>query len=78
MMPFMKMIGLALGASEQIVASFTTSAGEQVSATFTISEAGDVTVGNPEPDIFTGSNLSVDEVRRIVAAVIAFEHAART
>ena len=72
----MKLTALAVDASGRIRATLTTGEDEAMSVAFTTSNSEGITVAHPEPDAFTGSDTSADGVRRIVAAVIAFERAA--
>jgi hypothetical protein len=58
-----------------VVAAVVLENGEVVQVDFTMSAVEGITVAQPSPDIFSASPATLDEVRHIVAAVIAFNRA---
>jgi hypothetical protein len=70
----MQLIALAAASSGGVLATFR-SDDREITTVFTTNEAHGITVASPEPDVFTSGGFSVDAVRRIVTAVIAFERA---
>lgn len=61
-----------------VVAELNPTSGEdRVLAKFQVDQQGRISVANPVPDVFRQFAASIEEVRRITAAVIAFAEALR-
>jgi hypothetical protein len=72
----LRLVGLRID-GDSIVADFeTTPAEDGVSATFVIDREGGIVGASPTPDVFAEFASSIDEVRKITSAVIAFGSAA--
>lgn len=74
----MKLTRLALSTSGAVAATFVTEVGRERTVEFTTSThaSSGITSASPSDDLFSNPGFSVDEVRRIVSAVVAFERAA--
>jgi len=72
----LRLMGLQRDDDGAVVAELESGAPRRhVRVKFELDQSGDLVVASPEPDIFTEFAVSVDEIRRITSAVIAFSKA---
>ncbi|MBL7509518.1 hypothetical protein [Frankia nepalensis] len=79
----MKLVRLAAGGADRVLAVVRLASGEVVDVVFTVTSAflsgSDpklISVANPEPYVFGRESMSAHDVHVIVAAVLAFAHVA--
>lgn len=72
----LRLTGLQLDDDGAVIAELECDAPRgRVRAKFDLGQSGELVVASPEPDIFAEFATSIDEVRRITSAVIAFSKA---
>ncbi|GEL98200.1 hypothetical protein [Cellulomonas terrae] len=74
----MILVSLSTTAAHEIHAVVRSVRGQEIETTFTVVPGGPhgVAVANPAVDIFRGEDMTAADIRRIVAAVVAFDVAA--
>lgn len=70
----LSLTSLRRGAPGEVLAEFN-SAGGIVAASFAVDSGVDLATAHPTPNVFVGFEGTAEDVRRIVAAVVAFSRA---
>lgn len=74
----LRLVGLRAGSNGTVLAELDPGTHEgRVHAKFDLDRGGAVVVASPEPDVFAGFAASIEEVRQITSAVIAFSAASQ-
>jgi predicted naringenin-chalcone synthase len=71
-----RLLNLSRDDGQTVLASVQLRSGEIVMVAFTTSTRDGITVANPDQDIFEREPLDAEDMRAIVAAVVAFARAA--